>query len=277
MGARFRYTVDHIAFLEAGYPLMRGAELTAKFNTHFGLNKSEKAIRTVLKNRNIKCGRKPGFRKGENIRLFTGEQLAFIKREYRTYSVKSLTKILNKKFGLSITPEQLKTFISNHGILSGRNGRFGKGSQPWNTGTKGVCKPNDGSFRKGSIPPNLKPLGHERVCSKDGYILVKIQEENPYTGEKTRYKAKHIVVWEKHNGPVPKGFNVRFIDGDKTNCDIENLVMVSKAEHLRLTKLGYNDTDPELKPSVLALAKLETKTFEVQNKRKSAEKVSDNG
>lgn len=33
----------------------------------------------------------------------------------------------------------------------------------------------------------------------------------------------HTHVWEQHHGPVPKGRQLRFIDGDTLNCDISNL------------------------------------------------------
>lgn len=270
MAQKFRYTTDHIAFLEAGYSLMRIARLTRAFNSHFGLNKSTKAIKTALTSRGITCGRKPGFVKGENIRLFTYEQIEFLRENYKRYSLKELLELVNATFSLNITLGQLRTFTKNHSIQSGRTGRFPKGHKSWNSGTKGqgLCRPNSGSFKKGSVPANIKPLGHERICSKDGYILVKIAETNPYTGTPTRYKAKHIVVWEQHNGPIPEGYNIRFFDGNCRNCDIDNLFIISKSENLRLNQSGFNDLPVDLKPSALILAKLEVKSFGLRKKAK---------
>lgn len=42
----------------------------------------------------------------------------------------------------------------------------------------------------------------------------------------------HVVVWEHHNGKIPKGFHVHHIDGDKSNNVIENLKLLSMSEHL---------------------------------------------
>ena len=44
----------------------------------------------------------------------------------------------------------------------------------------------------------------------------------------------HTYVWEKHNGPVPEGYDIHHIDHDKSNNDIENLVAIPESEHHKL-------------------------------------------
>ncbi len=44
----------------------------------------------------------------------------------------------------------------------------------------------------------------------------------------------HRRVWRKHNGPVPVGYFIYHIDGDKQNNDISNLVLVTALEHKRI-------------------------------------------
>ena len=44
----------------------------------------------------------------------------------------------------------------------------------------------------------------------------------------------HTYVWEKHNGPVPEGYDIHHIDHDKSNNDIENLVAIPESEHRKL-------------------------------------------
>ena len=34
----------------------------------------------------------------------------------------------------------------------------------------------------------------------------------------------HTYVWEKHNGPVPEGYDIHHIDHDPSNNDIENQI-----------------------------------------------------
>jgi hypothetical protein len=59
---------------------------------------------------------------------------------------------------------------------------------------------------------------------------------------------------------VPAGKVVAFKDADQTHCVIENLMLISRAVLLRLNWKQYKKMPAELKPSILALAKLETKT-----------------
>jgi hypothetical protein len=118
-------------------------------------------------------------------------------------------------------------------------------------------KPNGGNFKKGAVPPNKKPLWHERLCPKSGLMLMNVPEKNPYTGHATRYMQKHVWIWKQANGEVPKGMVVSFIDGDKLNCAPENLMLVTRSLLLVLNQHKYSEQPAELKPSILALAKVE--------------------
>ncbi len=196
---------------------------------------------------------------------YTKEQLDYLKQNKQV--VRSvLTKNFNIKFGTDISKVAINALCKRKGWLTGRTGCFSKGGQPWNTGTKGLINPSSTSFKKGSVPANLKPIGHERICSKDGIILIKVSEPNPYTNAKTRYRAKHHVVWENHNGAITSGMVVRFKDNDKTNCDIDNLELVSKAVHLRMNKINYANLPTEIKPTAKACVELEVATFAVIKK-----------
>lgn len=54
---------------------------------------------------------------------------------------------------------------------------------------------------------------------------------------------------------------VAFKDSDKTHCELENLMLISRAELLWLNQLDYKGTPAELKPVVKLLAELKIKTF----------------
>ncbi|MDP2127215.1 MAG: HNH endonuclease signature motif containing protein [Pseudohongiella sp.] len=251
-----------LAFLEEGYKLMTLEELTFAFNEYFKASRTLGQIRSCIRNHKFTCGRTTNAGRGRST-LLSAEQHFFTEILYKEFSIVEVTQFLNDHYGTSFTAEQLKTYTTNHQLKAGRTGCFEKGLVPWNTGTKGVVKPNSGNFRKGSMPVNTKPLGHERICSKDGYILVKIAERNPYTGAATRYKAKHIVVWEAANGPVPPGHAIRFRDGDKLNCDIDNLVLVTLRLNAMLNRRGYTNVPQELKPVAFTTAVLEVRAFEL--------------
>lgn len=118
--------------------------------------------------------------------------------------------------------------------------------------------PNATSFKKGCMPHTKKKLWTERI-NRDGFIEISVPERNPHTGAPTRYKHKHVWLWECENGLVPKGHVVVFVDGDKSKCALENLMLVTRAELLSMNLHGYKNTPEALKPSVFALAKLEAK------------------
>ncbi|PHS20205.1 MAG: HNH endonuclease [Kangiella sp.] len=261
---RFNYSNEQLDFLQNGFLSMRVPELTTAFNRRFKLDKKTTAIKSKLTRSGFTCGRKPGLLKGE-VKLLTTGQVAFIRSNYTQLTLAELTAALNERFNLCICESQLKSFVKNHKIKSGRTGCFEKGSTSWNTGTKGICKANSGSFQKGDIPSNLKPFGHERK-DRGGYILIKVDQVNPHTGHRGWYRHKAIVNWEKQNGLVSEGMNLRFIDGDKLNVDVENLETVSKALNLRLNHNKINVAPNEIKPTIRAISELEVKTFERMKK-----------
>lgn len=49
---------------------------------------------------------------------------------------------------------------------------------------------------------------------------------------------------------------ITFRDGDKSNCDISNLLLVTKAENAQLNKLELRSGDPDLTETGLNLIRL---------------------
>ena len=191
-------------------------------------------------------------------RIYTPEQARFLRDNSTGRTVAELTELFNERFNDDKTILQIKAFVKNRHITSGKTGQFEKGQTPWNRGIKGYMGANTTSFKPGNLPHNHKPLWSERV-SKDGYIEMSIPESNPHTGFWSRYKPKHVWIWEQAYGPKPKGSVVIFRDGNNRNFDIENLILVTRAELLALNLHDYREMPCELKPSVLALARMEVK------------------
>lgn len=133
---------------------------------------------------------------------------------------------------------------------------------PANKGKKMPFNPNSArtQFKKGHLPANTMPVGSERL-TKDGYIEVRVEEPKTFEcGVKTYWRQKHRYLWEQINGPVPKGHFLKSIDGDRTNCDPSNWMALPLSMQPRLAgrwSLGYDDAPAELKPYVLAVARIE--------------------
>jgi len=261
-----KYNARHLAFLRQAYQKMTVEDVTAAFNRKFGMASTVSAIRTVLCKNKIKCGRAPAERMINRQRLFTPGQIQYVRDIAPGNWKPEITRMVNEKFGTNYELHQIRALMSNRGIRSGLNGQFQKGGKPWNAGTKGqgLTGRNKHSFKPGNVPPNRNPLWHERL-GKDGFIEIKVPETNPYTGSPTRYRAKHVWIWEQENGPVPEGCVVAFRDSDRTNICLENLMIISRAELLEINQLGYSKSHPDTRPCILGLAKLKIKTREVSH------------
>lgn len=136
-----------------------------------------------------------------------------------------------KAYGLTKSAEYLASPLS--GRTNGRQGfytRFVKGQVSWNKGRR--YKPGgraaETQFRKGQMPHNWKPVGTTRI-NAEGYLDIKV--DNTAKGPKA-WAAVHRLNWIAAHGPIPKGYFIRFKDGNQRNPLVENLELVDRATHL---------------------------------------------
>jgi hypothetical protein len=90
---------------------------------------------------------------------------------------------------------------------------------------EGIRRSSQTRFKKGQLPHNTKPIGYERV-DENGYVYLKVSMEH-------KMVLKHRYVWEQANGPIPDGHNIAFRDGNRQNCDLSNLYLISREEAAR--------------------------------------------
>lgn len=166
--------------------------------------------------------------------------------------------LFNENFNMNLTLTQYRSYLSNHRIRNGMDGRFKKGQVSWNFGKKGTHFSPATEFKKGSMPVNHRPVGSERI-NTEGYIEVKVEEPK-------KWLAKHTVIYENTHGPIPKSHVVLFLDGNKENLDINNLRLVSRAELAVLNKNRLLSKEKELSESGLLIAKLLLKSNKLGEK-----------
>lgn len=172
-------------------------------------------------------------------KIWTTEEDEYLRKNYPDISSKEISAHLNRSissiygrvFFLKIkkTDDYLKKYVHIIKFETGINHRYAKGNVPANKGKKmnaeqyEKCK--NYMFKKGNIPTNTKYDGYitERK-DKNGrsYLYIRIS--------KCAYMLLHRNIWEKHNGPVPQGYNIVFKNGNSNDVRIENLEMITDAE-----------------------------------------------
>jgi len=161
-----------------------------------------------------------------------------------------------------VTLDQIKALCTRKGWNTGRTGCFEKGQTPFNKGRKGYITPGceKGWFKKGTrggrAAKLYKPIGTERVA-KGGYLQRKVNDDMPL---QRRWRMVHIINWEAVNGPIPAGHALKCLDGNRQNTNHKNWELIPRSMLPRLAgrhSINYDTAPPELRPALMATAKLE--------------------
>ena len=87
------------------------------------------------------------------------------------------------------------------------------------------------ALTRGKPSHNAKPLGAE-YANKEGRVFIKVSERGKYWRQ--MWKRRAHMVWKAANGPVPRGRLLHHINGDCADDRLDNLQLVTRAEHARL-------------------------------------------
>lgn len=180
---------------------------------------------------------------------YTTDQVDWLRLEAPHWTRSELAVQFNEWFGVRLSHEAISRKCNDLGLPSlhsgpAYTGRFrpGRGPSP-GSGARG---PGPTSFgapgRPGGSP--RRPIGAERFEPRWG-LLVKVAEPDPFpsrAGSPERWVRKARWVWERTHGPVPEGKVVVHLNGDRRDCALGNLAVVSRAVLLRvngrLARLG---------------------------------------
>lgn len=193
-----------------------------------------------------------GLHRDRGSKVWPPEKVRELKKLYSNHTNEEIGKILGCTSS-SVQGKALQLHLHKDKawmLEVSRKGQFQKGHTPKNKGKKWKEYMSEQSqeacrlttFKKGILPPNYKPVGWERK-NKDGYWEVKVEDPNVF-------KAKHRILWEQHNGPIPKGMNIVFVDGNPDNIVIENLRAETMVEKFNRCCSIHTTLPPEIRELV---------------------------
>jgi HNH endonuclease len=268
-GAAITYTADQLAWVNACCDLPR-KEMHALFVQVFARQDVQvQHIVGLCKRKGWHAGPESRRRNAGKSLIFTQDQVAWLYANASLPRNQVEAAFCSAFPGTTIRRSQIVAWRKNHKVTTGRTGRFEKGNVSANKGRKGFVAPGceKGWFSKGATPHTARPIGYESI-NKNGYVLVCVDRPNPYRPQmRTHMAFKHKELWEAQHGPVPKGHALKCLDGDKTNCDPTNWEVIPLGLLPRLNgRCGrdYDTAPAELKPTILAIAKLEHKARELK-------------
>lgn len=275
----YRYPPEVHEFVKRWAPELRDEELAEACNQELGTSFTASSMKSFRGNHGYK-NRKKQWTSEEYWKYqkrWPKGMYEFIRDNSWGVSSKEMAEMVNEKFGTDFNQHRMKVFRAKYHIRSGLTGWYQKGHAPGNKGKKLEEYVKDPErledirqrigatqFPKGHRPANELPVG-TITLSPDGYLLRKKQMQG---SQWERWEFLHRAVWEEHNGPIPEGMVVTFRDGDKQNCDISNMMLVSKGENAALTRMHLRFEDPDLTTAALGTIRLRQKAARIRKERK---------
>lgn len=184
-------------------------------------------------------------------RRYSPEEVDYLREIVPGHTISEVQALFAERFGVELTHGQIDGCKQRYHLYSGVDGRFKPGLVPHNKGRKAseyvspeaLARSRATQFKPGILPHNALPVGAERVTC-DGYIEVHVAarvRERP----NDNWVAKQRIIWEREHGEIPKGHVVVFCDGDRSNCAVDNLACISRADLALLNKsdVTYFDRD----------------------------------
>jgi len=255
-----KYPEKIIDFIKQHVKGITTKSLTELVNEKFGTDFTESKMKSFKANHRLKSGTCCGIPKGTPTNLYPEEVREFIKSNYVGVGHQGMADLLNKVFDTNYTKGQMKAIYARFKLNSGRTGRFRKGNAPVNKGKKGYSYPGmvATQFKKGNIPRNWWPVGTEMLRA-DGYVWKKTAEPN-------KWRQKHVLIWEAKNGKRPAKHVVIFGDSNRLNFDLNNLILISQAQLVRMNQKHLIQNDAELTRTGIIIADICNKVGEIRRR-----------
>lgn len=176
--------------------------------------------------------------------FFNKEQEKYVRSYVPGHSHRQIADEILKKYGIKLTPIQVRTWISNRDVSTGRTGQF----------------------KKGEIHHKV-PIGTERV-RPDGYVWIKVSKPNIW-------QQKQRWIYEQTHGPLRQNERIVFADGNNRNFEIDNLIKVNTKELYTINRRRAISNFRDVTKANLGLAKLDIAISNYEKNKKPATAIAD--
>lgn len=109
---------------------------------------------------------------------------------------------------------------------------FKTGSVPWNKNKKGIHLSKKSEFKKGLIPLNKLPVGS--IVTRSDHRSRHGNRKRAWRkiGEPNKWIQNYRYIWEYFYGKIPRGSIIHHADRNPLNDDINNLICMTRGEHI---------------------------------------------
>lgn len=148
-------------------------------------------------------------------------EIYLLRQNYETATIDELKKLIPNRTKSAIKQQARKLGLKKADGFMSRY-QFKKGNRPIFVNDK----TNRNSYKKGNRPHNTRKIGDESIRTDGGrkYVVVKLADN--------KWIKKHILLWEKAHGKIPKGMFLVCKTNDTTNPSLDNWKLVSRAENM---------------------------------------------
>lgn len=125
------------------------------------------------------------------------------------------------------------TYLLGNKFASGSNPNritFKKGHIPWNKNKKGIHLSRKSEFKKGQPGINWVAVGTKTKRKDQNGVIrnwIKISDPNKWL-EYSHY------LWIRNGRKLKKGLCLHHVNNDSTDDRVENLILVSRSDHVKL-------------------------------------------
>lgn len=170
------------------------------------------------------------------MKPYSKDLVEFIEENRMNYYAGEICKLIYEKFNKKITPKAIRKYYYRHNLDFKKQ-------------------------QKNCHCIHSKLIGTESNPDKNGLVRIKINEK--------QWVYKQRLIYENYyNIKLPKNYVVVFLDNDKTNYDINNLMAVPINVSLRTAGLNMFYNNKELTKTSLLTSFVRIKTMEAENNGK---------